>query len=130
MALRQGRRARRVRRPETKSPRARARHDARARTRLAGGAVMETTMRASIFGFALVLAACGGGGSADEARAPGPAPPADTSPPPAPTNAPPPARTMGTARAMQTTTENLLYDPTFSTLGDSIAFDLYGDGAH
>jgi hypothetical protein len=37
---------------------------------------------------------------------------------------------MGTARAMQTPTDNLLYDPTVSSLGNGLAFDLYGDGGH
>ncbi len=90
--------------------------------------------RHSIFGFATAVAfacalvGCGGGGG-DGTAAASAAPP----PPPAGTLAPPAAsapRTMGTARAMQTSTENLLYDPMFSTLGNSLAFVLYGDGAH
>jgi hypothetical protein len=88
------------------------------------------TMRitASLFGIviATALGACGGGGSNDRAPGlpPAPSPPGTAAPQGAP------ARTMGTARAMQTSTENLLFDPTFSTLNDSFAFDLSGDGAH
>jgi hypothetical protein len=87
---------------------------------------METTMRTLLLSVTMMLAACGGGGS-DNAQTPAPPPP-DTQQPPAATT--PPPRTMGTARAMQTPAENLLFDPTFATLDNSLAFDLYGDGAH
>ncbi len=87
-------------------------------------------MRTLLLSLALSISvvACGGGGGTDGAQTP-PPPPPGADPPPAATTAPPP-RTMGTARAMQTPAENLLYDPTFSTLGNGLAFDLYGDGAH
>lgn len=89
---------------------------------------METMMRTLLLPLALsMVVACGGGGTNDGAQAPAPPPADTTAQPPAPA-APP--RTMGTARSMQTSAENLLFDPTFSTLGNSIAFDLYGDGAH
>lgn len=83
-------------------------------------------MRNAIFTFTFLLAACGGGSSDDGPKAPTPPPDMQAPPPPAST----PPRTMGAARAMQTPAENLLYDPTFSSLGNGLAFDLYGDGGH
>lgn len=87
---------------------------------------MKTTIvTALIVSSALACAAaCGGSGSGDD----GSPAPAAAAPAPTTTDEPHPAapkRTMGTARAMATSPDNLLYDPTFSSLGDPLAYGVY-----
>lgn len=81
----------------------------------------------ALAGLLACTAACGEDAHDDAAAAP----PAGSVAPPPTTPAPPGAkRTMTTARAMATAPDNLLYDPTFSTLGNSIAYAVYAPNGH
>jgi hypothetical protein len=76
----------------------------------------------ALFAFlGLSLAACGGTTESPVAApAPGPTTTTPEAPPP-----PPAARTMGTARAMGTSPDNLLYDPTYGTLNAEYGAAIY-----
>lgn len=75
----------------------------------------------SALALSLALTACGDSEEAPASPAGGP-PPAATTTTTAPTpTAPPPKRTMGTARAMGTRPENLVFDPMFGSFGTQYA---------
>lgn len=69
----------------------------------------------------MILAACGG----DPAPDPAGTKPAITDPSPPPPEPGPAKRTLGTARVMKTSTDNLLFDPLFTTVGQEMAFAAY-----
>ena len=82
---------------------------------------MEGTTMKRISALMMLLAACGG----DPAPEPAGTKPAITDPSPPPPEPGAAKRTLGTARVMKTSTDNLLFDPLFSTVGQEMAFAAY-----
>lgn len=77
--------------------------------------------RLAIAVLTMLLAGCGG----DPTVEPPGTKPIIGEPPPPPPEPGAPKRTFGTARVMQTATDNLLFDPLFSTAGQEMAFATY-----